>query len=112
MDTKKFARLQKSMEQGLAHAKGKKTKARETVYEIFEPKKITANQIKALRGRLNMSQPVFAVFLNVSDKTIKAWEQNLNPPSGIALRMLEVIRSDPNKFIQQAEDAGFLKYGS
>jgi putative transcriptional regulator len=111
MDAKKFERLQKSMEQGLTHAKGQKTGARETVFQIFEPKKITAAQIKALREKLKMSQPVFAELLNVSDKTVKAWEQNINLPSGIALRMLELIRKDPSNFMEKAEETGIIRFG-
>jgi len=33
--------------------------------------------------------------LNVSDKTVKAWEQGKNPPKGATLRLLEIIEKRP-----------------
>ncbi len=45
-------------------------------------------QIQALRQRNNLSQPVLARYLNVSDKVVKKWEQGLSKPKGPALKML------------------------
>lgn len=49
----------------------------------FKPK-----QVKALRERYGLSQPVFACYLNVSDKLVKKWEQGESMPRGPALKML------------------------
>lgn len=111
MDQKKFERLQKTMQQGLEHAQGKKTKARVTIVKINEPKPISAAQIKKIRSKVSMSQAAFADLLNVSDKTVKAWEQDINSPSGIALRMLQMIKNNPDNFLEQSEKMGIIKYG-
>ena len=45
-------------------------------------------QVKALRVKAGLSQPVFARYLNVSDKLVKKWEQGDSSPKGPALKML------------------------
>ena len=45
-------------------------------------------KVRALRLRHNLSQPVFARYLNVSDKLVKKWEQGESKPRGAALKML------------------------
>lgn len=54
-------------------------------------KPITANKIKKLRQRENVSQPVFAKFLNVSPSTVKKWETGEKHPSGASARLLDLI---------------------
>ena len=53
---------------------------------IFNPQKI-----KNIRKRENVSQPVFAVFLNVSPSTVKKWEAGDIYPNGAAVRLLDII---------------------
>ena len=48
-------------------------------------------KIKKLRKRENVSQPVFAFFLNVSPSTIKKWEAGDIYPNGAAVRLLDII---------------------
>ena len=61
-----------------------------------EPKPMKAVEIKRLRDTvLRVSQSVFAGLLNVSPKTIQAWEQGVNTPSGAHLRLLQVFRGCP-----------------
>lgn len=48
-------------------------------------------QIKKLRHRFNVSQPVFAAYLNTSPNTIKQWEQGDRKPNSIALKLLNLI---------------------
>lgn len=50
----------------------------------------TPNQVRNLRLRYNLSQPVFAQYLNVSDKLVKKWEQGDSSPKGAALKMLSL----------------------
>ena len=51
--------------------------------------------ITKLRKELNCSQAVFARVLNISPKTIQAWEQGVRRPSDAALRLLEVAEKYP-----------------
>ena len=49
-------------------------------------------QIRALREREHLSQPVFAHYLNVSKNLISDWERGIKKPGGPALRLLSVIQ--------------------
>jgi putative transcriptional regulator len=58
----------------------------------LEPvKPLSPRRIKAMRTRLDISQPVFAAYLNVSPSTVKAWEQGLKRPAGASLKLLDII---------------------
>lgn len=48
----------------------------------------SAEQVRSLRVKSGLSQPVFAMYLNVSDKLVKKWEQGDSKPTGPALKML------------------------
>lgn len=52
-------------------------------------------EVKRLRSRLRMSQPVFAAVLNVPIVTAISWEKGRRQPSGAALRLLEIARRHP-----------------
>ena len=49
-------------------------------------------QIRALREREHVSQPVFARYLNVSKNLVSDWERGKRKPGGPALRLLTVIQ--------------------
>lgn len=97
------------MKQALHHAQGKDGKVTMTEIRILEPKVMSAKQIAALRTKLRLSQSVFAKLLNVSPKTVMAWEQGQNPPNGCSLRMLEMIENDPERFLRMSEDDGIIE---
>lgn len=48
--------------------------------------------IKQLRERHHVSQPVFARYLNTSESTIEKWEAGTKKPSGLALKLLTVVQ--------------------
>lgn len=59
------------------------------------------NEIRKIRREiLNVSQPDFAVFLNVKTPTIRAWEQGKKKPSGAASRLLQIAATEPKVFSQ------------
>ena len=60
----------------------------------------TGRGIAALRGRLELSQPVFAGALNVSPETVRAWEQSKRRPDGAALRLLEIAERHPEVILE------------
>ncbi|MBF2717258.1 helix-turn-helix domain-containing protein [Agrobacterium vitis] len=49
-------------------------------------------QIKQLREANNVSQPVFARYLNTSESTVEKWETGAKRPSGMALKLLSVVQ--------------------
>lgn len=63
--------------------------------EIAPAQVFDASRIAALRGRFQVSQPVFAAALNVSPDTVKKWEQGVRDPDGAATRLLELTESHP-----------------
>jgi putative transcriptional regulator len=50
-------------------------------------------QIKALRIREHISQPVFARYLNVSKNLVSDWERGVKKPGDPALRLRMVIQN-------------------
>ena len=62
----------------------------------------SATEIKAIRMRLCMTQRLFAEALGVSVKTVESWESGTNRPSGIAKRMLQLLKQDDSLFEKYA----------
>jgi putative transcriptional regulator len=50
------------------------------------------DEIRALREREHVSQPVFARHLNVSKNLVSDWERGVKRPGGPALRLLTIVR--------------------
>ena len=59
---------------------------------VSVPPKIAPKQIKQIREKNGVSQPVFARYLNTSESTIEKWETGQKNPSGMALKLLEVVQ--------------------
>lgn len=53
---------------------------------------ISPADIRLLRQREHLSQPVFARYLNVSRNLVSDWERGVKKPGGPALRLLTVIQ--------------------
>lgn len=51
-------------------------------------------EIRALREREQVSQPVFARYLNVSKNLVSDWERGVKKPGGPALRLLSVVKKN------------------
>ena len=56
---------------------------------------MSKKEIIQLREQLNCSQAVFAHLLNVSVKTLQAWEQGSRTPSDVALKLLTIAKHHP-----------------
>lgn len=56
------------------------------------PPPIEPAQIKQLREANNVSQPVFARYLNTSESTVEKWESGAKKPSGVALKLLSLVQ--------------------
>lgn len=52
---------------------------------------LAGEEIRALREREHVSQPVFAAYLNVSRNLVSDWERGVKRPGGPALRLLSII---------------------
>lgn len=51
----------------------------------------TPDEIKQMRSKYHVSQPVFARYLNVTKNAVSEWERGRKKPSGAALRLLMLI---------------------
>ena len=49
-------------------------------------------EIKALREREQVSQPIFALYLSVSRNLVSDWERGVKKPGGPALRLLNIVQ--------------------
>ncbi|WFE69698.1 DNA-binding transcriptional regulator [Thiomicrospira sp. R3] len=48
-------------------------------------------EIKALRSKYKVSQPVLARYLNVTKNSVSEWERGIKKPSGAVLRLLTIL---------------------
>lgn len=81
----------------------RRIRKQEAVMTTLPPHAYTPEQIHALRIRLGLKQRQFAEVLSVSDKTVKAWEQGVNRPSGPALRLLQIMEQHPEVLAERRE---------
>ena len=82
-----FGELMKSAKQALAYERGENSGHRVT-------------RIARLRQQLKYSQSVFARVLNVSPKTVQAWEQGIRVPSDAALKLLSIAKRHPEVLLE------------
>jgi putative transcriptional regulator len=59
---------------------------------VSAPSAISPVQIKRIRESAHVSQPVFALYLNTSESTVQKWEAGTKRPSGMALKLLSIVR--------------------
>ena len=61
---------------------------------------MSATEIKKLREKLSLSVSVFASLMNVSLKTVEAWEAGNNDIGCSALRLLDMIKKNPDIILE------------
>jgi len=54
-------------------------------------KTLSAAQIKRIRKRENVSQGVFAAYLNTGVSTVQKWEQGVKKPNGPSSKLLNMV---------------------
>lgn len=59
---------------------------------LAEAAPLAPDEIRAIREREQVSQPVFARYLNVSKNLVSDWERGVKRPGGPALRLLAIVR--------------------
>ncbi len=88
---KLYKDLKKGLKEIIAHQEGKITLKSELIEIPEPPEEYSPKKIKNIRSRRNYSQGIFAKVLNVSLKTVQAWESGDRNPNHAALRLLEII---------------------
>ncbi len=89
----RLERFANDLEQGVDIAR--KYTCRQIVLDL-EPKPYDAKRVLKARKTLGLSQMLFARFIGVSVKTVRAWEQGTNIPQEIACRLMDEIQHDPD----------------
>jgi putative transcriptional regulator len=97
-----------------ALANGEKLSERFTVREVDipDPRQYTQADVKRIRGRLSMSQAVFARALGVSPELVRSWESQKRPVGPLASRLLQMIEAEPAKFIRRITIVNAVHAGS
>jgi putative transcriptional regulator len=93
MNDQMFEELLTSAGEALDHARGKKS-LKTTTFPV-SPKPIDRRAITRLRASMNVSQALFARYLNVSTKLVQAWEAGRRSPAGPALVLLHIAMTQP-----------------
>lgn len=86
--------LLKSLEEALAHAQGKRTRAR--AHRV----PVRAADIQKARRKLGLSQDQFADAFGVSASTLRKWEQGQRSPTGAAKTLLKIIEREPDAVVR------------
>ena len=66
---------------------------------LTAPPQLEPERIKRIRERQRVSQPVFARYLNTSESTIEKWESGAKKPSGMALKLLDIVEKHGLKIL-------------
>ncbi len=75
-----------------------------TVELNLSPRVYTGDDVKKTRATLGLSQALFARFLGVSVKTVRAWESGDRKLSGMACRFLDEIALSPDHWKERIRE--------
>lgn len=66
---------------------------------LVMPETMAPERIKRIRESQRVSQPVFARYLNTSESTVEKWESGAKKPSGMALKLLDIVEKHGLKML-------------
>lgn len=92
-----FEQVQQGLKDGIAHARGEMT-LKTTTLPAPAPA-LSKKRVVAIRTKLQMSQGVFASYLNVPKKTLQSWEQGQRKPKAGEARLLQICETAPEQFV-------------
>ena len=96
MSDEAFAALKEAMEGAVSFERGERHDLKVTrIQAPRRPKAMSPRDIARIRERLNCSQAIFAMMLNISTKTVQAWEQGSREPGDAALKLLTIAKKHP-----------------
>lgn len=95
MKTELFDKLVGALDEAVEYHRGTKLDLRTTTLPD-PPQPVTSETVKQVRDAVNASQAVFARYLNVSTKTVQAWEGGTRPVAGPALLLFRIASEHPN----------------
>lgn len=94
MKAELFDQMMAGFAEAIKYRKGMKAKVR---VARFPPKlpKFKPSEIRTIRTRLRLNQPLFARYLGTSVACVRSWEQGTRRPQGTALRLLWIAKERP-----------------
>jgi len=96
-----FSDLKQALEEALAVERGRQGHLKVTRIRIPRPPKaMSPRAIVRIRENLNCSQAVFAMMLNISPKTVQAWEQGFREPCDASLKLLAIAKKHPEILLE------------
>jgi len=99
-----FDKLRAGLEDAIAYQRGGRTLTAREV-ELRPLPKLGARDVARVRAHLRVSQVAFARLLNVSPRSVQAWESSARTPSDAALKLLHVARRHPEVLLEGARPA-------
>lgn len=87
--------LEESIDQMMAALDGDFSHVTIHEVDIKPAPQFSADEVKAIRKEVGLTQRVLAKVLSVSPRTVEAWETGRSHPSRTASRLLEAIQKDP-----------------
>jgi putative transcriptional regulator len=66
---------------------------------LLAPQQMEPRRSKRIRESQRVSQPVFARYLNTSEWAIEKWESGAKKPSGMALKLLDIVEKHGLKIL-------------
>lgn len=101
MSDEAFGDLKEALEGALAFERGERRDLKVTRLQAPRPPKaMSPRDIARIREKLNCSQAVFAMILNISPKTVQAWEQGSREPGDAALKLLTIAKNHPEILLE------------
>ena len=94
-----FSKLKAGVEDAIAYHRGTALLTVRDV-ELRPPRPMRAKDVVAVRTRMRVSQAAFARLLNVSPRTVQAWEADARQPSDAALKLLSVAQKHPEVLLE------------
>jgi len=79
----------------LADERNGKATLRSHKVRLSELAVISAEELVAIRERLNMSRPVFAMYLRTNARTLENWEQGRAKPNAQATTLIRLVEKYP-----------------
>ena len=74
-----------------------------TITNVTATPKYTPETVKSLMKYLRMNEKSFALFMNVTPKTVHYWVKGAVKPSGLAKRLMQIYELCPDNLARLAE---------
>jgi len=63
--------------------------------QLSELQELGADELISIRQQLNMSRPVFAMYLRTNTRTLENWEQGRAKPNAQAVALIRLVQKYP-----------------